>query len=196
MFKRIFVLGLMLMLTIIGCGTDTKTTYFTNMFKDEGDIDRLTACLTETPQVDGDTVIVKSNIQCLTELSNIDTSDPNISPSFSEILKNPEAYMDKLVTFEARVKKLHGGEDYPELFTNDINIKFYIISHGADVRVINDDGSEVPLAIGEKYRFRCRIYEKYLNIDRGGFWEVKAEFVVTSENNKTIVYPPEPVIPE
>ena len=187
---EIFCLFVLILLSI-GCGTDTKPTYFMNILKDESDVDRLSECLIETPVIDGDTITIKSNIPCLEEVSKYEVSD---TPDFQDVINFPETYMDRLIIFEAVVKKLHGGEDYPELFTNDLNIKFFVRSHGADVRVLNADGDEVPLEVGEKYRFRCRIYHMEKNIDRGQVWNINAEFVVST--NKKIVYPPEPVTSE
>ena len=187
---RLFTLILLILLSN-GCGTDTQPTYFINMLKDESDIDRLSECLVEEPVIEGDTITIKSNIPCLTELSKYEVSD---TPDFQDVIKYPETYMDRLITFEAVVKKLHGGEDSPELFTNDLNVKFRIYSHGADVYVLNDKGEEVSLSIGEKYRFRCRIYQIEKNIDRGDTWQINAEFIVSQ--NKKIIHPPEPVTSE
>ena len=174
-----------------GCGTDTQPTYFINMLKNESDIDRLSECLVEEPVIEGDTITIKSDIPCLTELSKHEVSD---TPDFQDVVKYPETYMDRLITFEAVVKKLHGGHDEPELFTNDLNVKFRIYSHGADVYILDDNGDEVPLGIGEQYKFRCRIYEIKRHIDWGHIWEINAEFIVST--NKKIMHPPELVTSE
>ena len=69
------------------------------MFRDEGDIDRLSECLVETSSVEGDVITIMADSPCLVELSQRDTSDPNADVSFTEILNNPVAYLDKIVTF-------------------------------------------------------------------------------------------------
>ena len=176
---------------LVGCGTDTKPSYFTSIIRSNTDIDALAACLTETPQVDGDTITIKSNIPCLTKLSNSDTVDPNKEIlSVSDILVNPEYYMDRLLTVDGVVKKFHSG-DSPELVTNDLQYRFIISTHGAELYTLNADGEQVPLEIGELYRFRCRIEELRKHVDYGGRWEIKAEFIVSE--HKKIIYPPEKV---
>ena len=67
----------------------------------------------EMPVEDADTITVKADKQCLIDLSGRDTSDPNIHPTFAQIIGNPELYMDKLLTFEAVIKKLHKKIIYP-----------------------------------------------------------------------------------
>ena len=175
---------------LVGCGTDTKPSYFTNIIRSDTDIDALAACLTETPQVDGDTLVVKSNIPCLTELSNSDTVDPNKKIlSVSDILVDPEYYMDRLLTVDGVIKKFHG--DTPELVTNDLRYRFLINTHGAELYILDADGEEVPLEIGELYRFRCRITQLNKNVNYGGRWDINAEFIVSE--HKKIIYPPEKV---
>ena len=66
MFRKLFLL-VCAAAVLVSCGTDTKPSYFTNIVRSDADIDALTACLTETPQVDGDTLTIKSSIPCLTE---------------------------------------------------------------------------------------------------------------------------------
>ena len=176
---------------LVGCGTDTKPSYFTSIIRSDTDIDALAACLTETPQVDGDTLIVKSNIPCLTELSNSDTVDPNKEIlSVSDILVDPEYYMDRLLTVEGVIKQFHHN-DTPELVTNDPLYRFLINTHGAELYILDADGEEVPLEIGGLYRFRCRIKTLNKNVDYGGRWDINAEFIVSQ--HKKIIYPPEKV---
>ena len=192
MFRKLF-LFVYAAVILASCGTDTKPSYFTNIIRSDADIDALAECLTETPEVDGDTIIVKSNIPCLTELSNGGTVDPNNLNeilSVSDILLNPEYYMDRLITVDGVVKKFH-HDDSPELFTNDQQYRFYIKTHGAELYILNADGEEVPLEIGELYRFRCRIYELTKQVDRGDYWRIQAEFIVSEQ--KKIIYPPEKV---
>ena len=99
--KRFWIPTGILLFILIGCGTDVKPTYFTNMLKDESDIDRLSECLAETPQTDGEYITIKASKPCLVDLSKRDTTDPNVDATFSEILQNPEKYIDQMVTFEA-----------------------------------------------------------------------------------------------
>lgn len=176
---------------LIGCGTDTKPSYFTNIIRSDVDVDGLAECLVETPVVDGDTLVVKSNIPCLTDLSNGGAADPDAILSVQDILRDPELYMDKLITVEGFVKRLHGGEDRPELFTNDQRYRFHIHSEGAKVYIAGDDNEKKPLVIGEKYRFRCRIYQLEINTDWGGYWNINAKLVVSQQ--KQILYLPEKV---
>lgn len=175
---------------LASCGTDTKPSFFTDIIRSDTDIDALAGCLIETPEVDGDTITVKSSIPCLSELSNGGTVDPNEILSVSDILRDPEVYMDRLITVEGVIKKFH-HDDSPELFTNDAQYKFHIHTHGAELYTLDADGEEVPLEAGELYRFRCRIYHLTKNINASGQWYIYAEFIVTQ--HKKIIYPPEKV---
>ena len=190
MFRNLFLLVCAAMI-LVSCGTDTKPSYFTNIVRSDADIDALAGCLIETPQVDGDTVIVKSSIPCLTELSNGGTVDPNEILSVSDILRDPEAYMDRLITVDGVIKAFHGGDKTPELFTNDAQYKFHIHTHGAELYTLDADGEEVPLKVGELYRFRCRIHALVKNLNHGSHWNIDAEFIVSQ--HKKIIYPPEKV---
>ncbi len=58
-------------------------------------------------------------------LSKRDTSDPNVVLSFTEILDDPETYMDKVLTFEAVVKHTHYGSKV-ELYTNTILTRLFL----------------------------------------------------------------------
>ena len=185
MFRKLFLLVCTVVM-LIGCGTDTKPSYFTNILRSDADIDALAGCLTETPEIDGDTITVKSNIPCLSELSNGDTVDPNEILSVSDILVKPEYYMDRLLTVDGVVKKL--GHHDVELFTNGHKYRFKITTHGADLYTLDADGEQTPLEVGELYRLRCRIYELKKHVDWGGRWEIQAEFIVSEQ--KQIIYPP------
>lgn len=180
---------IILSLFLFGCGTDVKPNYFLGMFRDDNDIDRLSECLTEMPQVDGDTLIIKSDIPCLTDISNRDTSDPNVDVTFSKILDNPEFYMDKIVNFVATVKKIHYSSNV-ELYTNRQDTSFLITSHGAQIHIIDEDGEEADVIVNQEYRFKCRIYE--IKINETGRWQIQSEFIVTADK-KTILHLPEPV---
>ena len=177
-----------LIFTLFGCGTDARPGYFIDMFRDAEDIDRLSECLSEMPVEDADTITVKADKQCLIDLSLRNTSDPNVDATFAQIIGNPEHYMDRLLTFEAVIKKLH-GTDRVEVYTNDPDMRFYIGSHGAPLYRLDAEGEEVPLEPNETYQFKCRIYEMKKHADWGRVWEVNAEFIVTQ--NKKIIYPPE-----
>ena len=175
---------------LVGCGTDTKPSYFTNIIRSDADVDALVECLIETPEVDGDTVIVKSSIPCLSKLSNDGTVDPNEILSVSDILRNPESYMDRLITVDGIVKKFH-YQGSPELFTNDLRYRFHISTHGAELYTLDAADEQVPLEIGELYRFRCRINQLDKHIDLGGAWNIRAEFIVSE--HKKIIYLPEKI---
>ena len=184
-FKLIVIFAIF---AFLGCGTDTRPGYFIDMFRDAEDIDRLSECLSEMPVEDTDTITVKADKQCLIDLSLRNTSDPNVDATFAQIIGNPEHYMDRLLTFEAVIKKLH-GTDRVEVYTNDPDMRFYIGSHGVPLYRLDAEGEEVPLEPNETYQFKCRIYEMKKHADWGRVWEVNAEFIVTQ--NKKIIYPPE-----
>ena len=127
--------------------------------------------------------------QCLVDFSTADHTDPTLAPSFAEIVANPEVYMDKLLTFDAVLKRIHGPHDV-ELYTNDLDLRFYIHTHGAPLYRLDDEGDQVPLERNETYRFKCRIYELKKHIDHGGWaWEVHSEFLVST--SKKIIHLPE-----
>ena len=178
----------LLILTVVGCGTDVKPTTFVGILRDPGDVDELSACLSEEPAIDDKTVAITLNKQCLVDFSNRDQTDPTLAPSFAEIVANPEAYMDRLLTFEAVVKKAWERQDGVELYTNDVDLRFYIRTHGATLYQLNEEGEEVPLTPNETYRFKCRIYYLSKNVDRGRVWEINAEFIVSQ--SKKILHPP------
>ena len=184
--KNLFFVFLTLL--AVGCGTDVKPTAFVDILRDPNDADELSVCLSEAPTINDETVAITLDKQCLVDFSNQDQTDPTLSPSFSEIVANPEIYMDKLLTFEAVIKKLH-YHDTVELYTNDPDLRFFIRSHGAQLHRLDEEGEEVPLEPNENYRFRCRIYELKKQVDRGRFWEIQSEFLVST--NKKIIHLPE-----
>lgn len=184
MFKRMFLL--LVIVSIIGCGTDVKPNYFIGMFRDEGDIDRLSTCLSTIPEIDNEgNIIITVNSKCLTDLSKRDTSDPNIEVVFSEILNDPEQYLDKIVTFEAVTKAIHHGYTL-ELYTNRKARRFYISSYGADIVTLDDEGEEVDIEFNHRYTFIGRIYE--IKIDARGLWTIYSAFIITQD--KDIIYKP------
>ncbi|MCY4403205.1 MAG: hypothetical protein OXD54_11560 [Candidatus Poribacteria bacterium] len=176
-------------IAIVGCDTDVKPNYFIGMFRDSGDIDRLSECLSSIPEVDNEgNIIIKADSQCLIDLSNRDTTDPNMDVSFSEILNDPESYMDRLLTFEAVVKRLHYNA-HPELYTNRRQMEFHINTHGAPLFWIDADGEEQDIVPNQKYAFKCRIHE--ILILTTGVWRIQAEFIVSQ--SKKIVFQPVPL---
>ena len=177
-----------IILTVVGCGTDIKPTAFVDVLRDPGDIDELSACLSEEPTIDDKTVAITLDKQCLVDFSNQDQTDPSLAPSFAEILANPEAYMDKLLTFEAVAKKIDPNRKV-ELYTNDIDLRFYIQTHGAQLYRLDAEGEEVPIEPNETYRFKCRIYQLRRHVDWGRVWEIDAEFIIST--NKNIIHLPE-----
>lgn len=183
---RLFLITLATLLIFVGCGTDAKPTYFMSMFRDDGDINRLSECLVEPPQVDDTTITVKSNKQCLVDLSNRDTSDPNVEASFTEILNDPIIYLDRIVTFTATIKNVRGNGHDIDLYTNKRLTDFKIYSHGADVFILNEKGEEVDLVKNQKYKFQVRIYQ--IRIDDNANWLITSEFII-SEDKKVIHQP-------
>ena len=192
--KRLFsITAIIATIVMLGCGTDVKPNYFIGMFRDEGDIDRLSECLVETPSVEGDIITIKADSPCLVDLSKRDTSDPNMDVAFSEILNDPETYMDKILTFDAVVKKILNVHRI-ELYTNRRTQRFFITSHGADIHILDEDGEEQDIVPNQKYRFKVRIYELKTHTDYGGSWQIQAEFIITQD--KKIVHLPVPVVDE
>ena len=119
-------------------------------------------------------------------VSKRDTSDPNVTLSFTEVLNDPATYIDKVLTFEAVVKRTRYGSDI-ELYTNKKLRQFSITTRGADLHSIGENGEEVEIFPNEKYRFKCRIYE--IKINEHGIWDIQAEFIVSDK--KKILYQPE-----
>ena len=186
-YKNVCLLCL-LMLIAVGCGTDVKPTTFVDIVRDHSDIDTLSGCLSSNPQVDEKTITLTLEKQCLIDFSKQDKTDPSLAPSFAEIVANPEMYMDKLLTFEAVLKKIHHHNNV-ELYTNDLDLRFYITTHGAPLYRLDEEGEEVPLQPNETYRFKCRIYEFKKHVDWGRTWEVQSEFIVST--SKKIIHLPE-----
>ncbi len=186
--KHVNLIIACILLFVSGCDSGVKPNYFIGMFRDSSDIDRLSGCLESMPVVDDQgNITITANSQCLVDLSTRDTSNPNMDVLFSEILNDPETYMDKLLTFEAVVKKMHSSNT--ELYTNRRQMEFHITTHGADLHWIDEDGKEQDIIPNEKYLFKCRIYE--IKIYTNGLWRVQSEFIVS--NSKKIVYPPVPI---
>ena len=170
----------------MGCGTDVKPNYFIGMFRNANDIDRLSACLSETPQIDEDgNIVITADQQCLIDLSNQDTTDPNLDVTFTEILNDPVAYLDRIVTFEATIKEIDYSNDY-ELYTNRDLMDFIIDTHDGDVYTLDEDGEEVDIYQNQKYEFTVRIYE--IGIDDNKNWVINSEFIITEE--KEVIHQP------
>ncbi len=132
-------------------------------------------------------IVMLISIGCGTVgLSKRDTSDPNVTLSFTEILDAPETYIDKVLTFEAVVKGTRYGSNV-ELYTNKKLRQFSITTHSADLHSVDANGEEVEILPNGKYRFKCRIYE--IKIDEHSIWDIKAEFIVSDE--KEILHQPE-----
>ena len=119
-------------------------------------------------------------------VSKRDTSDPNVALSFTEVLNDPETYIDKVLTFEAVVKRARYGSNV-ELYTNRKLRQFSITAHGAGLHSIDENGEEVEIFPNKKYRFTCRIYE--IKIDQHSIWDIQAEFIVSDEEK--ILHQPE-----
>ena len=169
---------------LIGCGTDVKPSYFVNMFRDAGDIDRLSECLTEVPSVEDDMITIKADSPCLVQLSTRDTSDPNIDVNFSDVLDDPETYLDKIVTFEAIVRGFH--YDDPLLYTNRRDMTFKLHANGADIFTLDDEGEEIALIPNKKYKFKCRLYQ--IKIDHDAIWDLSAAFIISED--REVVHQP------
>lgn len=119
-------------------------------------------------------------------VSKRETSDPNVTLSFAEVLNDPETYIDKVLTFEAVVKHTRYGSNV-ELYTNKKLRQFSITTHSADLHSIDENGEEVEIFPNQKYRFKCRIYE--IKIDQHGIWDIQAEFITSDD--KKILHQPE-----
>ena len=122
-------------------------------------------------------------------VSKPDTSDPNVTLSFTEVLNDPEIYIDKVLTFEAVVKQTRYRSNV-ELYTNKKLRQFSITTHGAHLHSIGENGEEVEILPNEKYRFKCRIYE--IKIDQHSMWDIRAEFIISDDSDeKKILHQPE-----
>ena len=175
---------------LTGCGTDVKPSALIGIVRDPGDIDELSACLSDDPQIGDEQVVLTLDKQCLVDFSNLDGDHPKVEPTFDDILKNPEAYLDRLVTFEAVIKEVGGR--HLGLYTNDLSVKFTIHTDGAAVYYLDSEGEEQAVEPHVKYRFRCRIYEMSKSADwDAGAWRINAKFIVST--SKKIVHPPEKV---
>ncbi len=188
MRTSVLILLLLSILYFTGCGTDVKPTSFIDIVRDPSDIDELAACLADEPEVTDKQVTLTLEKQCLIDFSKRDQTDPNLAPSFAEIVANPEMYMDKLLTFEAVTKKVDISRNV-ELYTDDADLRFYINTHGAPLYRLDEEGEEVPILPNETYRFTCRIYEITRHANWGRTREVKAEFIVST--SKKIIHLPE-----
>lgn len=190
MFKPILLISLFI-IVIIGCDTNVKPTFFSNLLRDPGDIDDLSSCLSGIPVVDENGIItISADVQCLDDLSNRDDSDPNLSVAFSKILDDPERYMDRLLTFEATLKDYHHG--WYRLYTNRKDRSFLIHSQGVEIELVDDENNVYPIPPNERYVFKCTIYE--IKILPTGHWQIEARFAVTE--SKKLVHPPVPVSTE
>ena len=186
--KNLFI-PILLIFASIGCGTDVKPTSFIDIVRDPSDIDTLSGCLSDEPTIDDKQITLTLEKQCLIDFSKQDQIDPSLTPSFAQIVANPEIYMDRLLIFEAVVKKVHDYGPRVELYTNDIDQRFYINTHGAALYRLDTEGEEVPIEPNETYRFKCRIFELKRHVDWGRTWEIQAEFIVSK--TKKILHPPE-----
>ena len=172
--------------TCLGCGTDAKPSYFTNILRDESDMDALAKCLTKEPEIGTEDITVTVNKKCLIDLSNTDHGNTN--PTFAEILRNPEAYLDRLLEFEAVIKDVSDRKDSLKLYTNDPDIEFEIRSDGTDIYTATDKGEPVPIESHKKYKLKCRIYQVEVNVDWGAKLRIRAKLAVSSD--KKLLHPP------
>lgn len=187
-FKPILLVIALSFMVLIGCDTNVKPTYFSNLLRDPADIDRLSSCLSGIPIVDENGIItISADVQCLDDLSNRDDSDPNLSVGFSKILDNPEQYMDRLLTFEATLKDYYHG--WYRLYTNRKDRSFMIYSHGVEIELVDDENNVYPIPPNERYVFKCTIYE--IKIHPTGNWQIEANVAITE--SKKLVHPPIPV---
>lgn len=183
------VLTILSLLSLFGCETDVKPSYFYDMFRDGNDIDRLSDCLIEIPVIKGDMLTIKTDIPCLSDLSNRDKSDLYSDSSFSDILDYPVSYLNQIVSFEATAKDVYLGLiDRVELYTNRKYISFEIqTGFDVDLYILDDDGEEQDLENGLKYRFTCRITQ--IEINETGDWSVDADFILSNDDEEIAILP-------
>jgi len=168
-------------LLVSGCGTDARPSYFTNMFIDERDIDKLSNCLMETPSVDGKVLTIKVDADCLVALSGTDEelTGPHIEVSYADLLNNPVNYLGRLVTFEAYVKSA-GSAKPITLYTDRSDIDFEIDRQGKAVYVMkNGNLTREKVQHNAKYRFTCKMTEVRITEDRRH--HILAEFILTTD---------------
>ena len=161
---------------LLGCGTDLKPSTYVNIFRDPSDIDDLAQCINEPPTIEGDTITVRADKQCLIDFSIGDVSD---DLTLDKILINPTAYLAKEITFRAEVKGVRlsrnaAAVEYPRyiyLYTNTVSASFTI-----------HNPREVPVEIqvNQTYDFTCRIYEIKRQADHGGILEIQANFITNA----------------
>ena len=142
-----------------GCGTDAKPSYFTNMLKEPSEVDRLSECLAAQPQINGDTLTIESNIPCLVELSKRDVvglGEQPIDTDLANILKDPEAYLGKVLMFEATGIEWHHPQ--LELFTNQVNRACYLNFQNSNFRnkvfTLDNKGEKEKIVPGVAYKWR------------------------------------------
>ena len=159
-FRHLSLIFLFIVIVMsTGCGTDAKPSYFTNMLKDPGEVDRLSECLVKAPDISGDTLTIQSSIPCLVELSKRDVvglGEQPIDTDLANILKDPEAYLGRILTFEATGKEWHNYN--LELFTNQVNRACYLDFQNRlflrKVFTLDDSGNKEEIFSGVAYKWR------------------------------------------
>ena len=125
------------------------------------------------------------------DFSTWQTDGPFRSVSFWKMLKNPEDYTYKLLTFEAVTKQV--SNDSVMLETNRERIAFTIKSGGAPVRSRDKDGKQAYMRLNQKYKFRCRIIGIQHRIPPGDrpvvTQHIYADFILTPDNKKVLYQP-------
>ena len=172
---------------ISGCGTDVKPSSILQILKDESEIDDLSKCVSDEPEISDEQITLFLDKQCIIDYSNKDRTEPVVNPTFPQIVANAERYMDKLLTFQAVVKKIHHHSNV-ELYTNDPEKKFFIHSREAPLYRLDSDGNQIPIEPNQKYIFKIRIYQMEKNVDHSPQWNINSEFIVSTE--KKIIYLP------
>lgn len=182
-----FTIILFLISFIAGCGTDVKPSAIIQILKDESEIDEISTCVSDEPEITDEQIILQLNKQCIIDYSNKDRTETEINPTLPQIVANPERYMDKLLTFEAVIKKVHQHQ-YVELYTNDSDKRFYVYTHGASLYRLDSEGEQVAIEPNQKYVLKVRVYHMEKNINHSSHWSINAEFIVSTE--KKIIYLP------
>lgn len=139
----------------------------------------------------------KLNIPCLVEFSNLNQID--FSPvhiSLKNIVDNPEKYLGKTLTFEA--KGIEWEDSYFLKLENDRNdvscyIQFNYALYSRGVYTFDpDDGSKDKIATGINYKFRGMIISRIVLYPSGA----KTVYFTFLQNENGVMHQPLKVLNE
>ena len=112
-------------------------------------------------------------------------TEPLDNPSFSDMLENPELYIDRILTFDAVVKSVDKVNNIVELRTKDPKKLFFVVGREVTVYGQTFRGKRIFIEPTGDYEFYCRIFEVQKYADDAVI--IQAEFIIS---NDEIVNPP------